>query len=187
MKEICFFGRGGHGVVIASQMLGYAFFKDGEYPQCFSVFGGERRGAPLESFLRVDDQKILLKCEIKTPTEMIFFDESLLNPETIKSHLSYSGCILINTKMGADAFGKLSDYRLGLVDGPKIARSEGLAPFFNTVMLGAYVGFQGAPSLASLEAAIMEMSPNNPELNVDAARLAYESVIIVEPGDGDAS
>lgn len=46
MIEIKFSGRGGQGVVIASQMLGMAFFKDGHYPQCYSVFGGEGRGAP---------------------------------------------------------------------------------------------------------------------------------------------
>ena len=59
MNEIKFMGRGGQGVVIASQILGLAFFKAGLYPQCFSVFGGERRGAPVMSFLRVDEKKIL--------------------------------------------------------------------------------------------------------------------------------
>jgi len=57
MNEIKFTGRGGQGAVIASQMLGLAFFKAGLYPQCFSVFGGERRGAPVMSFLRVDEKK----------------------------------------------------------------------------------------------------------------------------------
>jgi 2-oxoacid:acceptor oxidoreductase gamma subunit (pyruvate/2-ketoisovalerate family) len=74
MDEIKFCGRGGQGVVMASQMLGFAFFKAGLYPQCFSVFGGERRGAPVVSFLRVDRKKILLKCGIKQPNEMIYLD-----------------------------------------------------------------------------------------------------------------
>ena len=43
----------------------------GKYPQCFSVFGGERRGAPVASFLRVDDKKIYLKCEIRQADESI--------------------------------------------------------------------------------------------------------------------
>jgi Pyruvate/2-oxoacid:ferredoxin oxidoreductase gamma subunit len=33
MDEIKFYGRGGQGVVMASQMLGFAFFKAGFYPQ----------------------------------------------------------------------------------------------------------------------------------------------------------
>ncbi len=65
MTEIKFIGRGGQGAVIASQILAKVFFLMGKYPQCFSVFGGERRGAPVASFLRVDDKKIFLKCEIR--------------------------------------------------------------------------------------------------------------------------
>jgi 2-oxoacid:acceptor oxidoreductase gamma subunit (pyruvate/2-ketoisovalerate family) len=182
MKEISFSGRGGQGVVIASQMLGYAFFKDGKYPQCYSVFGGERRGAPLASFLRVDVQKILLKCEIKSPGEMICFDDSLVNPETIKTQLKPGGCILINTHQGADAFTELSGYRLGLVDGLAVAREAGIAPFFNTVMVGAYAGFTGGPTPTSIEAAILEMAPTKPEVNANAARLAYDRVLKIGPG-----
>ena len=182
MKEISFSGRGGQGVVIASQMLGYAFFKDGKYPQCYSVFGGERRGAPLASFLRVDDQKILLKCEIKRPGEIICFDDSLVNPDTIKAQLKPGGYILINTRRGADAFAELSGYRLGLVDGMAIAREAGIAPFFNTIMVGAYAGFAGDIEPASIEAAILEMAPTKPEVNANAARLAYNRVTKIEPG-----
>jgi 2-oxoacid:acceptor oxidoreductase gamma subunit (pyruvate/2-ketoisovalerate family) len=182
MKEISFSGRGGQGVVIASQMLGFAFFKDGKYPQCYSVFGGERRGAPLASFLRVDSQKILLKCEIKNPGEMIFFDDSLINTETIRTQLKAGGSILINTKRSADAFTELSGYRLGLVDALAIAREAGLAPFFNTVMVGAYAGFTSGPEPASIETAIMEMAPTKPEVNANAARLAYDRVTTIELG-----
>jgi 2-oxoacid:acceptor oxidoreductase gamma subunit (pyruvate/2-ketoisovalerate family) len=182
MKEISFSGRGGQGVVIASQMLGYAFFKDGQYPQCYSVFGGERRGAPLASFLRVDAHKILLKCEIKTPGEIICFDESLLDLKAIKSQLRPGGSVLLNTRRGADDFSELSAYRLGLVDGLSVAGEVGLKPFFNTVMVGAYAGFTGAPTRESVAEAVMEMSPNRPELNAHAAGLAFERVIVVEPG-----
>lgn len=181
MREIRFSGRGGQGVVIASQMLGLAFFKDGKYPQCYSVFGGERRGAPLASFLRVDDQKILLKCEIKHPGEMIWFDDSLVNPAAIRSQLKPGGSILINTCRGPDAFNELSGYRLGLVDALGVAREAGLAPFFNTVMLGAYAGFMDGPKPASIDAAIREMAPTKPEVNIAAARLAYERVTIIKP------
>jgi 2-oxoacid:acceptor oxidoreductase gamma subunit (pyruvate/2-ketoisovalerate family) len=186
MKEISFSGRGGQGVVIASQMLGYAFFKDGQYPQCYSVFGGERRGAPLASFLRVDKEKILLKCEILTPSEVICFDDSLVVPAEVKARLRPGGCVLINTHQRAEAFQELFNCRLGLVDASAIAHEAGLAPFFNTVMVGAYAGFSGAPSPESVEAAILEMAPSRPDLNAEAARLAYQRVTIIEPGGGHA-
>jgi 2-oxoisovalerate ferredoxin oxidoreductase gamma subunit len=50
MIEIKFYGRGGQGAVVASQILAKVFFLMGKYPQCFSVFGGERRGATRRSF-----------------------------------------------------------------------------------------------------------------------------------------
>ena len=53
MIEITFIGRGGQGAVIASQILAKVYFLMGLYPQCYSLFGGERRGAPVASFLRV--------------------------------------------------------------------------------------------------------------------------------------
>lgn len=59
----------------------------GKYPQCFSVFGGERRGAPVASFLRVDDKKILLKCEITAPDEMIYLAPDLVDEKEIESVL----------------------------------------------------------------------------------------------------
>jgi len=40
--EIKFKGRGGQGVALTSEILERAFLKEGKYPQCFSLFGGER-------------------------------------------------------------------------------------------------------------------------------------------------
>ena len=91
MIEIKFFGRGGQGAVIASQILAKVFFLMGKYPQCFSVFGGERRGAPVASFLRVDDKKILLKCEITAPDEMVYLAPDLVDEKEIGSVLKPGG------------------------------------------------------------------------------------------------
>jgi len=97
MIEIKFNGRGGQGVVIASEILGRAFFLEGKYPQCFSLFGGERRGAPVVGFLRIDDEPILLKCQIKRPDQMIIFDLSLIDETEILKELKPSGVILFNS------------------------------------------------------------------------------------------
>lgn len=56
MIEIKFQGRGGQGVVVASEILARACFEAGMYPQCYSLFGGERRGAAVAAFVRVSDQ-----------------------------------------------------------------------------------------------------------------------------------
>jgi 2-oxoacid:acceptor oxidoreductase gamma subunit (pyruvate/2-ketoisovalerate family) len=182
MIEISFSGRGGQGVVLASQMLGLAFFKAGKYPQCYSVFGGERRGAPLASFLRVDERKILLKCEIKNPSDFICFDDSLFDPAAVRSMLKPGGSILINTRRGREAFSELSAFKLGLVDGLAVARQAGLERFYNTAMVGAYGAFSGYLAREPILEAVREMTPANPDNNVKAAGLAYDQVQTIEPG-----
>jgi len=67
MQEIRFHGRGGQGTVVASILLAKAFFSAGYYVQTFPVFGVERRGAPVEAYLRLDTEKILLRCNVYTP------------------------------------------------------------------------------------------------------------------------
>lgn len=178
MEEIKFYGRGGQGVVMASQMLGYAFFKAGLYPQCFSVFGGERRGAPVVSFLRVDPEKILLKCGIKHPSEMIYLDDSLIDAREVKNLLKPSGKILINTDRSESTFKSLSSYTIGRIDARAISEQQGLGRTINTAMLGAYCRFSEKPSLEVLLSAIEELVPAKKSENLAAARQAYEKLEI---------
>lgn len=178
MDEIKFYGRGGQGVVMASQMLGYAFFKAGLYPQCFSVFGGERRGAPVVSFLRVDRVKILLKCGIKHPSEMIYLDDSLIDTREVKSLLKPGGKILINTPQPESAFKDLEPFSLGRIDARAISEQQGLGRTINTAILGAYSRLSQKPSLEVLLSAIEEMVPAKKRENLAAARQAYEQLAI---------
>ncbi len=181
MIEIKFRGRGGQGGVIASEILGRAFFVEGKYPQCFSLFGGERRGAPVVGFLRVDEEPILLKCQIYHPDQMIIFDYSLIDESEIVRELKPNGSILINTNQGIDLFGQLRKFRLGLVDAGTIARSLGLGSTFNTAMLGAYTRFSNLVSLKTLTETVRAMVPGKREENVEAVKEAYDQVQIYDP------
>ena len=174
MDEIKFYGRGGQGVVMAAQMLGFAFFKAGLYPQCFSVFGGERRGAPVVSFLRVDQEQILLKCGIKHPNLMIYLDDSLIDTAEIKSLMSAGGKILINTAQPRTAFKALDQFSVNRIDARNIAEEQGLGRTINTAILGAYCRLTGKPSLEILLSSIEEMVPAKKKANLEAARQAFE-------------
>ncbi|MGZ3570287.1 MAG: 2-oxoacid:acceptor oxidoreductase family protein, partial [Thermodesulfobacteriota bacterium] len=111
MIEIKFKGRGGQGAVVASEILGRAFFLEGKYPQCFSLFGGERRGAPVVGFLRVDEEPILLKCQIKRPDQMIVFDLSLTDEKEIFQELKPNGSVLVNSNREIGFFKNFREYR----------------------------------------------------------------------------
>ena len=176
MLEIKFSGRGGQGVVVASQILGLAFFKAGKYPQCYSVFGGERRGAPLVSFLRVDEEKILLKCEIRHPNELICFDDSLIDPKEINEMMIAGGRILINTTQTIEAFKELDAFELHLVNAFEVSQAVGLGKIINTAMVGAYCCLMGYPELNHVLDAVGELAPAKRKANVEAARMAYELI-----------
>jgi len=180
MIEIKFKGRGGQGTVVASEILGRAFFLEGKYPQCFSLFGGERRGAPVVGFLRVDEEPILLKCQIRYPDQMIIFDLSLTDEKEIFQELKPNGLVLVNSNRGIDFFKNLRKYRIGLIDAGAIARKAGLGGTFNTAMLGAYIRFTHLVKMETLIEAVRKMVPAKIEENVEAVRVAYEQTKVFE-------
>jgi len=182
MIEIKFKGRGGQGAVVASEILGRAFFLEGKYPQAFSLFGGERRGAPVTGFLRVDDRPILLKCQIKRPDHMIIFDLSLTDEKEIFQELKPDGMILINSNKEIDFFRNLRRFKIGLIDAGPIARKVGLGGTFNTAMLGAYIRLTHLLEMETLLEAVRRMVPAKVDLNVEAVKEAYEQVKVFEVG-----
>lgn len=180
MIEIKFKGLGGQGAVVASEILGRAFFLEGKYPQCFSVFGGERRGAPVFGFLRVDEKPILLKCQIKHPDQVIIFDLSLADEREISRELKPGGVILINANRKIDFFKNLRSFKLGLISASQIARKAGLGDTYNTAMLGAYVRLTNLVSLETMIEAIEKMVPSKVEANIKAAQEAFQLTEIYE-------
>jgi 2-oxoacid:acceptor oxidoreductase gamma subunit (pyruvate/2-ketoisovalerate family) len=180
MIEIMFRGRGGQGAVVASEILGRAFFLEGKYPQSFALFGGERRGAPVVGFLRVDDEPILLKCQIKHPNYLILLDISLIEQEEIGKEVVPGGKLLINTHNSIEYFKDLRGFTIGLVDAASIARNLGLGGNFNMAMLGAYVRLTNLIKLETLIEAVTKMVPSKREENIQAVKDAYEQVKVYE-------
>ena len=174
MVEIKFQGRGGQGVVIAAQMLARVYFSMGRYPQCFALFGGERRGAPVASFLRVDDTKIYLKCEIKRPDRLIFFAADLVDESDVNLTSNDGRFLLINTTLPEDHYESLKKFPLVLVDATAIAARQGIGTAINAAMIGAYCRAAGDISRSTLENAVRMSVPAKVEENVRAAREAYE-------------
>jgi 2-oxoacid:acceptor oxidoreductase gamma subunit (pyruvate/2-ketoisovalerate family) len=180
MIEIKFKGRGGQGAVVASEVLGRAFFLEGKYPQCFSLFGGERRGAPVIGFLRVDEQPILLKCQIKHPDHMIIFDLSLTEEKEIFQELKPNGFILINSNKAIDFFRNLRRYRIGLIDAGSVARNVGLGGTFNMAMLGAYTRLTHLVKMETLLEVVRKVVPSKIEENIESVKEAYEQAQVFE-------
>jgi pyruvate ferredoxin oxidoreductase gamma subunit/2-oxoisovalerate ferredoxin oxidoreductase gamma subunit len=183
MQEIRFHGRGGQGTVVASILLAKSFFSAGYYVQTFPVFGVERRGAPVEAYLRLDAEKILLRCNVYTPDHAVVQDAKLLDSVDVTAGLKPGGWILINASRPPANPGALSGFNLACVDATSIAIQNGLGtrthPIINTAMIGAFARILEMPPLDMISQAIKEDIPIKPEQNIQASKEAYGNVQII--------
>ncbi|MEO0131900.1 MAG: 2-oxoacid:acceptor oxidoreductase family protein [candidate division WOR-3 bacterium] len=186
MKEIRFHGRGGQGAVIASEILATALFADGKYVQTFPEFGVERRGAPVQAFLRFDTKPILLRCKVYTPDDIVVLDPMLVRTVNITQGLKPNGWILLNypdnlnIHKTIEAHPELKNYRIATVDATRIAIKYRLgpktAPIVNTAILGAFVRLTNYVTLEQIIEGIKEYVPVKIEENIEATKEAYEMV-----------
>lgn len=185
--EVRFHGRGGQGAVIASKILACAIFKDGKFVQSFPKFGVERRGAPVEAFLRVDEGRILIRNNVYHPHHLIVMDASLIEAIDVCDGLREGGTILINTVKAPSDYSRLGDFKIACVDASQIAVKHRLgsksSPIVNTAILGAAARALGMVDIEKITQAIIEEVPIKPEENARAAREAYEATLV---GDAPA-
>ncbi len=177
MKEITFYGRGGQGAVVASEILAEAYFREGYQVQSFPSFGVERRGAPVTAFLRIDREFIYLRSMIYKADTGIVLAPDIVNSPTFRPSLKKDAMILVNSKAKLK---ELSEYRAFFVDATGIALEHGLGssaqPMVNTALLGALAKISGYLSLDNLLKAVEKLVPQKTKRNIQAARRAYESV-----------
>jgi len=180
MQEIRFHGRGGQGTVLASISLAKAFFDAGWEVQTFPLFGVERRGAPVEAYLRLDHRKILLRSGVYTPDHVVVMDAKLIASIDVTRGLKPGGWILVNSPQQPDPSLAGADFRLAWVDATGIALAHRLGtrthPIINTAVLGALARTLGMPAMVHIETAIRNEVPVKKEENVAAARAAFEQV-----------
>ena len=178
MIQIKFLGRGGQGVVVASEILARACFEENLYPQCFSLYGGERRGAVVAAFVRVDQKKIYLKCDIDHPNHLVLFDKSLFNGKEVIEQVEPGGALLLNSEKDF-SWKELEAFKVGRIDALDISKKNGLGAIVNTAILGAYVRLTNIISLDTLLKVISETVPAAADQNVMAAKEAYERLSVV--------
>ncbi|MFH0780148.1 MAG: pyruvate ferredoxin oxidoreductase subunit gamma [Parcubacteria group bacterium] len=181
MTSIRFHGRGGQGTVTAAELLAKAAFHEGKHSQAFPSFGVERRGAPVEAFCRVSDEKIRLREQIYFPDYLIIQDPTLIGADSpVLNGIKNCKGILINSEKSAFAKATADASRnknVVAVHATKIALEKIGKPFINTALLGAFASMSKIVSLEALEKAIKEMF--KPELagpNIEAMKEAYKSI-----------
>ena len=183
MLEIRFHSRGGQGGVIAGKLLAIAFDKEGKFVQTFPSFGVERRAAPVQTFLRIDDRQIRIRNQVYAPDMLVILDPSLIVSTPVLAGLKEGGKIIINTDKPTEDFDFSAKYETVTVNATKIALDHKLGsitqPIVNTAILGAFAGITGLVSINSVIEAIVGDIPVKPEENAAAAWAAYETVLVM--------
>ena len=112
--ELRLHGRGGQGIKTAGRVVGTAAFHEGYHVQDSPMYGPERRGAHVSSFVRISDEQIEGRGYIFHPDAVVVADTSLLetSPSPLQG-LKKGGAIIINTPGGV---GALNGYRVAAYD-----------------------------------------------------------------------
>ena len=178
LTEIRLHGRGGQGTVVCSLMLARAAMLEGRSVQSFPEFGVERRGAPVNAYLRISDRPIRLRCRVYQPDHVLVLDPQLLRQVELPP--GRPGWLVVNTAADPASLSAPEPWRAAAVDATRIARAHGLGggafPIVNSPMAGAFARVTGLAGLPALLAAIGEFAPSGAEQNAAAAREAWQAV-----------
>jgi pyruvate ferredoxin oxidoreductase gamma subunit len=176
VKEMLFVGRGGQGVVLASQILADTLARAGYWVQTFPEFTAERRGAPISAFLRWDEASpIHRRYRVRDCDVLVVIAASPPSPEIIDC-VRPGGLILLNRE---SRFRCAGPFDIARVPASLIARrhdvlsSEG-RPMGNVAVLGACVRLLVPDRLDCLAQAIASRMGALAEANIAAAREGYE-------------
>ncbi len=193
MVEIRIHGRGGQGVVTASDLIAYAAFAEGSHAQAFPSFGSERTGAPVVAYSRIRDTEIRTREPVLHPDVVIVQDPTLLPIVDVFGGLTDDGYAIINSKKSLEELGiaELAQERpaghIVTVPASDIAREHTGRTVPNAVLLGALAGLTGLYKLESVSAAIMQRFPGKVgQMNVAAAEAAYAYVTELKKGAANA-
>ena len=181
MKEIRLHGRGGQGVVMASDILATTFVAEGKYATAFPSFGVERRGAPVSAFVRFDDTEIRERTQIYSPDCLIFTDPFFKNVDAVYTGLKPAGTLILNSSKAIWSSPNQNVKTAATIDATRIALKEIKRPATNTCLIGAFAATTGWISLDSILAALKEFWKGKAlEGNRRCARRGYEEVCITK-------
>ena len=175
MKELLLVGRGGEGVVLASQILADTFARAGSFVQSFPEFKAERRGAPISAFQRWDDRaRIRRRYKVQDCDVLVDVSPSPPAPELLRK-VRPGGLVVLNRD---ERFPQRGPYELARVPAARIAQSNGILssegrPMGNVAVLGACVRLLLPDGLDFLEQAIAARMGSRAAANVLAAREGY--------------
>ncbi|HVP94783.1 MAG TPA: pyruvate ferredoxin oxidoreductase subunit gamma [Methanoregulaceae archaeon] len=176
MRELRIHGRGGQGSVTAAELIAVAAFEGGVYSQAFPAFGVERRGAPVQAFVRFNDSRIRLRSQVYEPDYIIVQDSTLIKDVNVFQGVKPGGIVIVNSGKKIDA--KVPrGVNMITIDATSIALEVLGLPITNTTLMGAFAAATGEIEFTALENALKHRFRGDlADKNIMAARKAYDMV-----------
>ncbi|MFP5115581.1 2-oxoacid:acceptor oxidoreductase family protein [Bacillaceae bacterium C204] len=181
MKEIRFHGRGGQGAVMASELLVHALVHKGNYGQSIPAYGFERRGAPLQAFVKLDNKPIRERVQVYQPDGIIVLDQSLMTQIPVYEGLKDNSFAVVNSSKQLDFANSPQELQLmASVNANRIALDIFNAPITNTILLGAFAAATELVELDSLKQAISDFFPEKIiDKNLKAVERGFKEVCVI--------
>lgn len=186
MLEIRWHGRGGHGIVVASHILGEMVLTKGLYSLSIPLFGAERRGAPVIVVTRIDDKPILKRSTETRPDIIVITDRRLIGMMDVLSGLKENGLIVINIdKIDDELAERFKGFKVSYVDAVKISEKHGLKvgglPVISIPLLGALIKATKMVDVKDgVEVLKRHWGGELGERNAIVFREAYENTVITD-------
>jgi len=178
MIEMTIHGRGGQGGVTLAKLIASMYFLRDKQVQAFGVYAAERSGAPVQAFVRVDDQEITNHNQVRDADYVIVLDRTLIGPRVLAG-LKPDGWLIMNSADPPERFvDQFPGRQVATVDATGIAVANGLGtravPIVNTTVLGATAKVLGL-TLEDVEGALDFLKFGG--ANVTSAREAFAKVV----------
>ena len=160
----------------AAELIAVAAFEGGVFAQAFPAFGVERRGAPVQAFVRFDDKKIRLRSQVYEPDYIIVQDSTLIRDVNVFQGVKDGGIVIVNTEKAPD-YQVPKGVKLITIDATSIALKALGLPITNTSLMGAFAAATGEIEFSALENALKRRFEGDLAVkNIEAARVAFETV-----------
>lgn len=183
MFEMRFHGRGGQGAVMASKILAKALAIEGHCVKAIPSFGFERRGAPVEAFLRFGESEIRQVTNIYNPDCIVCLDPTLSKSVNIFQGINDDAVLVQATKKDISNLSiPDSVKKIGVCDAFGLAMDIIGRPITNTIMLGVFARTTGFVTVDSINKAMESVAFRDAALdkNITAVTKGYETTVVEE-------
>ncbi len=152
-EEVLIAGFGGQGILTMGQLMANAAMYDGLYATWFPSYGPEMRGGTANCTTVFSDE------EIGSPIAAIYDTVIVMNQPSLERFgpkVRKGGLLIIDESMVPIRCHR-TDVTAIYVPASPLARDAGIERAANVVLLGAFLGIKGKPSVQSVENVIRDL------------------------------